>query len=85
MEPTQEPVDVYIIRTTIVNMAEEWVTVGSRRDNDNQVIMLKESRGYYVHFDGSWEKLYLGHEQPTLRAGDEVEIRIRKVKDALPR
>jgi hypothetical protein len=37
-----------------------------------------ESLGWFLHLDGSWESLFLGFEEPGLKAGDDVEIVIRK-------
>lgn len=39
---------------------------------------------WYVLFEGSWEFLGLDLEEPTLKVGDTVEIKIRKVANALP-
>jgi hypothetical protein len=36
------------------------------------------SRGWWVHFYGSHESLYLGNDKPDLDVGDEITIRIFK-------
>ena len=41
-----------------------------------QAVVEKEDLGWYVCFEGSWEKLYLGTEKPNLKVGQAVEITI---------
>ena len=36
----------------------------------------EEDLGWFVCFEGSWERLHVGEEQPTLRVGQKVEITI---------
>lgn len=39
--------------------------------------------GWWVHFQGSWESLFLGADKPDMNIGDEVIITIqRRTKDA---
>jgi hypothetical protein len=40
-----------------------------------------EDLGWYVQFDGSWESLYVGHEQPALSEGQAVVIVITAAED----
>lgn len=40
----------------------------------NEVTQYKEDLGWFVHFDGSWEKLHLGFEEPLLKKGQKVCI-----------
>lgn len=40
--------------------------------------------GWFVLFQGSHERLYVGTENPGLAKGDEVEITIRKKTNAKP-
>ena len=39
---------------------------------------------WFVRFEDSWEFLGLDLEEPTLKVGDSIEIKIRKVANALP-
>lgn len=34
---------------------------------------------WYVHFDGSWESLSLGRDEPNMKPGDKVRITIQRI------
>lgn len=35
--------------------------------------------GYFAHFNGSWESIFLGYDKPLLQPGDTVRITIEKI------
>ncbi len=82
MESPEEQV-IYRIDTRISNLVEEFGSSymgGFGKD----AIFHKYSKGWYAHFQGSWEKLFLGMNEPTLKAGDEITILIKRKDNALP-
>lgn len=36
--------------------------------------------GYYLYLEGSYEAIYLGHEEPKLKPGDKIKITFEKVE-----
>lgn len=36
---------------------------------------------WFIHFDGSWESLAVGFEEPDLLAGDKVLITFQRIAD----
>lgn len=75
---------VYSIDTKVAGIQEEfgneWLS-GVGQD----AIFHKYSKGWFVHFEGSHEKLFLGKDKPTLEVGDLIEIFITRVVHAKSR
>lgn len=42
----------------------------------------QEKRGWFVHFEGSWESLYLGDQEPDFKQNDVVHITIERIPNA---
>lgn len=63
----------YLIFTRVVTTDERTVPDGGAL-----------IRGWFVHFEGSRESVYLGAEKPHLKVGDRVCIRIERVEDEEP-
>lgn len=73
MESTQEPVTVYVIMTTVVDIREIFVqrhVSGAGPDT----VFESRSLGWFLFLDGSNEGLHLGSSRPSLKVGDRVKI-----------
>lgn len=64
---------IYKIYTT-VKLVEFREKVVRGRMIGETAVLDKEPLGWYVHFEGSWESLYMGHEKPDFVKGQKVEI-----------
>jgi hypothetical protein len=67
---------IYKILTTVKSVEELDQVVSGRKVGD-ETVLTKEKLGWFVCFEGSWERLYLGFEEPELKVGQQVEILIR--------
>lgn len=74
MEPIKT---AYVIFTRVISVTEEEYAVRGRVV-DGQAIIDKINLGWYVLFEGSHEKLFLGEDRPQLSAGDKVKILIER-------
>ena len=74
MEPVKT---AYVVFTRVVSVTEEQYAVRGRIV-DGQAIVEKAALGWYVLFEGSHEKLFLGWDRPELAAGDKVKISIER-------
>lgn len=45
----------------------------------------KNPAGYFVHFIGSWESIFLGVEDPGLQVGEKVKITFERVDPCPPK
>jgi hypothetical protein len=68
---------IYKILTTVKSVEFLHRNVRGRMGPDGQAIIDTEPLGWYVSFEGSWERLHLGDTKPTLVKGQQVEILIR--------
>lgn len=66
----------YKIKTTVKSVEQITRIVRSWKEGDG-VFTDTEDLGWFVCFEGSWERLHLGHEKPTLCKGQKVEITIQ--------
>lgn len=74
---------VYTIKTRVCNVehrSERLHVGGFGQDATFRTAPI----GWFVHFEGSWEAIYLGTEKPDLKSGDPIQIQIRKDPDANP-
>lgn len=69
---------IYVIRTTVKKVEEVWETVSGRKVED-ETILDKVFRGWFMTLEGSRESMNLGTEKPDLMAGQKVEITIRPI------
>lgn len=74
MEPAKT---AYAIYTQVVSVTQEEYAVRGRIVN-GEAIVEKQDLGWYVLFEGSHEKLFLGWDRPELSAGDKVKILIER-------
>lgn len=48
----------------------------------SKVLKVEEQKepkvGWFVHFEGSWESIFLGEEKPAFEPGDTVKITFEK-------
>ena len=79
MEQTEEM--IYIIKTRVCNVEHrsQRLHVGGFGQD---AVFRTEAIGWFVHFEGSWEAIFLGKEKPSLVSGDHIEIKIQKANHA---
>lgn len=65
----------YKIKSCVKSIEQITRVVGARMVN-GQAVQETEDLGWFVCFEGSWERLHLGWERPTLTKGQQVEITI---------
>jgi len=65
----------YKIMTSVRSIEEVEQIVRAHKKGDD-VILEKENMGWYVCFEGSWERMYLGNEKPALKIGQKVMITV---------
>ena len=54
--------------------APEPLTRYSVTTKVRQVYNEKATGRWFVHFEGSWESLYFGMEEPAFKVGDDIKI-----------
>jgi len=65
------------IPTRVSSLEEKQRILGAKKLEDGTVIFMHEKLGWFVHFEGSYEALFVGHEKPEgLDPGTEVDILI---------
>jgi hypothetical protein len=64
---------------TRVRSVDRITRLSSARKVGEDVLAVHDDLGWYVLLEGSHEHLYLGHEEPELRAGDLVRVTIERV------
>lgn len=65
------------IQTKVKELIEKEITTGGKKDKDDKAVLSYEKVGWFVHFEGSYEALFVGREKPEgLEAGTEVDILI---------
>lgn len=62
----------YVINTTVQEMNEYF----EQRHREE-----KKSIGWFIWFEGSRERIFLGPEKPNLEIGDRVKISIEKIDE----
>ena len=66
----------YVIETRVVRLEEKSRVAGAKKVGDD-VVVERETLGWFVLLEGSHEMLYLGRDQPSdLVVGQKVRIRI---------
>jgi hypothetical protein len=69
------------IPTRVKKLEEKKRISYSRKDKNGEAITIMENLGWFVHFEGSWEALFVGYEKPEgLETGSEVDIIIQPRK-----
>lgn len=79
MEPVEAKIK-YIIHTRVVDIGEMSEVVSGKKVGD-ETILTTENRGYFVLFDGSRERLFLGWDEPRIKKGDKIKITIERIDD----
>jgi hypothetical protein len=65
------------IPTRVVKLEEKHRVVSAKKNDDDTVAYTHENLGWFVHFEGSWEALFVGFQKPEgLEKGAEVDILI---------
>jgi len=74
---------LYILYAVVDDVREHFKSVhveGFGKD----AVFAKESKGWWVTFEGSGEWLYFGETKPDMSAGDKVKITFERATDAKP-
>jgi hypothetical protein len=65
------------IQTRVKGIIEKEIVKGGKKDENDKAILTYQKLGWFVHFEGSYESLYVGDEKPeSLNPGTEVDILI---------
>ena len=67
----------YKFNTSILKVERRERIVRSWLEAD-QVRYVREDMGWFITLEGSWEALYVGHEEPTLNPGQRVVVIIEE-------
>jgi len=68
---------IYRIPTRVVKIEEKEYVLAGRKDEKGEPVFTKKTLGWFVHFEGSYESLFVGYEKPIdLDLGSEVDILI---------
>lgn len=74
-----ERYEVFAIPTRVADIAKEVRTTTTHRDERGEFGVQYHPIGWFVLFEGSRERLFVGHEKPRdLNVGDVVWISIQK-------
>jgi len=65
------------IPTRVISLIEKKRIVEGTKDEEGNALLTSQTLGWFVHFEGSYESLFVGHQKPTgLDPGTEVDILI---------
>ena len=69
----------YRIQTCVKNLECKKIITSSKKDpKSDKIISTIAVLGWFVHFEGSYESLFVGHDEPKdLAPGTEVDIIIK--------
>ena len=77
MEPAEAQIR-YCFEATVLTVKEHfrdrWKS-GIGHDYITESISL----GWFIHFEGSFESLHIGTEEPALKKGDRIKITLEKI------
>jgi len=63
------------IQTRVKEVIEKEIVTGGKKDENDKAILSYRKVGWFVHFEGSYEALYVGDEKPDgFEKGTEVDI-----------
>lgn len=69
----------YVINAKVVRLEERHKTLYVSGSGDG-IVTRQQSLGWFVQFEGSYEMLFIGHDEPVgLSKGDAVHISIEKI------
>lgn len=72
---------LYKFRTKIKSVKEEFRQFNWHKDQDGKSTCDRESIGWFVHLEGSYEALNFGRNKPDIKEGQMVEVSIRRMGD----
>ena len=65
------------IPTRVIKLEERNRIASAKKNADDTVAFVHQNLGWFVHFEGSYEALFVGFEKPAgLDPGTEVDILI---------
>ncbi len=84
MEPAQEPVRlVYSVYTTVLKVEEQFRSV-YQSGYGSGAIFAAETKGWFMHLNGSYEAIHMGFEEPKFKQGDKIRVTFERIEDAKP-
>ena len=69
---------IYAFPTKVVKVFRHQPIIRSYKVVD-EVHNITEDCGWFVRLEGSYESLFLGMEEPELKAGDRIKVTLEKV------
>lgn len=85
MESVEEPLRiVYTVYSTVKRVEEVFQTCTSYKNEKGEYETIKESLGWFVNFDGSWESICFGGDRPQFNKGDKIKITFERIEDDQP-
>ena len=81
MEPVKTPLKInYAIHTKVKRVWEEKEKKWLRGFGDD-ALYEATSKGWFIAFEGSYEALFFGHDEPSFKPGDAIKITFEKVNE----
>ena len=63
------------IQSRVKELIEKEIVTGGKKDENDKAILSYRKVGWFVHFEGSYEALFVGYEKPEgFEKGTEVDI-----------
>lgn len=63
------------IPTRVLKLEEKHIVISGKKNESGEATLVSENLGWFVHFEGSWEALFVGYDKPEgLDKGTEVDI-----------
>jgi hypothetical protein len=67
----------YVIRAKVIKVERKSRALRAIMNKETkEAVVEREDLGWFVRFEGSHEGLYLGHDEPTLKAGQWCTLTI---------
>lgn len=78
MESVKASVTRYALLTRVVSVEEVKPITRGWKDADGNTQYEYGNLGWFVGFEGSWERLCFGHTKPSFAVGDLIKITFEK-------
>lgn len=70
-------------RTPVVSVEKKRRALRARKigtkdaEGKDEIVVEYEDLGWFVHLHGSWESLFIGHDEPDLKPGQVMVVTMR--------
>lgn len=67
----------YRIQTRVKRIERRQRSIGTYKEGEGESVTthsVTEDIGWFVQFEGLWEAIFLGFDEPLLRVGQEVDL-----------